>query len=204
MSTTSSKVAVRYLEEFLRPLAARRRARWCGGVWVGALAALLALPPALAAGTAAGYCSADGQKFSVTYAYAHQRTRTTNIAGKNVKETAVTIWLTDQPLDTAALDQETDDHFRAVMRQMGQAFVQGRPPVRFIRIELTPEGKAVNFDCSPKGEGTIGTSDAGRFEAKAVSPTRIAGRFTTGGVATVASTKFDVAVTFDAPVAAEQ
>ena len=114
---------------------------------------------------------------------------------------AVTIWLTDQPLDNAALDKETADHFRAVSRQMGQAFIKGTPPVRYIRIELTPEGKAVNFDCAPKGEGTTGTAGVGRFEPKAVSPTHIAGRFTTGGPTT---SKLDVDVQFDAPVAAEK
>ncbi|MFO1302469.1 MAG: hypothetical protein U1F54_01985 [Burkholderiales bacterium] len=203
MSAPSSIVELCNSEEILRPRGARRHAVACA-LWVSAVAALLAVPPALAAGTGTGYCSVDGQKFDVKHVYAHQRTRTTNIAGKDVKETAVTIWLTDQPLDTAALDKETDDHFRAVMRQMGQSLVKGTPRVRFIRIELTPAGKAVNFDCSPKGEGTVGTSDAGRFEAKTVNPTRVAGRFTTGGAATVSSTRLDVDVTFDAPVAAER
>lgn len=123
---------------------------------------------------------------------------------KDVKETAVTIWLTDQPLDNAALDKETADHYRAVMRQMDQAFVQGTPPVCYMRIEVTPDKKPVSFNCSPNGEGTISTTDAGRFEPKAVSPTRIAGRLTTGGPATVSSSTFDVDVQFDAPVAAEK
>jgi hypothetical protein len=182
--------------------------RWLRVCAAGMIAASLAVGaaahPAPSTGTGSGYCSVDGQKFNVKYVYAHQRTRTYTAMGKQVNETAVTIWLTDQPLDNAALDKETADHFRAVSRQMMQAFVKGTPPVRYIRIELTPAGKVVNFDCAPKGEGTIGTADIGRFESKAVSPTRTAGRFTTGGSITVASSKFDVDVQFDAPVAAEK
>lgn len=171
------------------------------GMFAASLAAGAIAQPAPDAATGSGYCSVDGQKFNVKYVYAHQRTRTYTSMGKEVKETAVTIWLTDQPLDNAALDKETADHFRAVSRQMGQAFIKGTPPVRYIRIELTPEGKAVNFDCAPKGEGTTGTAGVGRFEPKAVSPTHIAGRFTTGGPTT---SKLDVDVQFDAPVAAEK